>query len=206
MTLKTIIFDFDGTVADTMQIFINIFNKVSRNYALPTINSQDVEKLKNLSALEVIKLYKLSPVKLLKLTIYLQSELRKHIEEISIFLGISDLFDKLKSKNIQIGIVTSNTKENVEKFLQKNNIVVDFVDGERDIFGKGKKLIKLIKRLKLNKDETIYVGDEVRDVDAAREAGIKIASVTWGMNSEERLKKANPDWIISSPTQLMASV
>lgn len=201
--MKIAIFDFDGTVADTMELGIKLFNEVAEKYNLPKLKNKDVKKLRGMGAGEVIKLYSLSPVKLAKLAIELQSKMKKQIANIKSVDGMLELFGKLRNKNIKIGIVTSNTAENVKLFLQQNKMEVDFVHGEKSLFGKGKVLKKLIKRLSLLRDEVVYVGDEVRDIEAARKAGIKIIAVTWGFNSRERLERAKPDFVIDRPREII---
>jgi len=57
--------------------------------------------------------------------------------------------------------------------------------------------------LKLYTEDVIYIGDEVRDIEAARAAGIKIASVTWGYNLESILTENKPDYIVTQPRDLL---
>jgi len=201
--IKTVIFDFDGTVADTMKLLIKLFNEVAENYKLPNIKPDDVDVLRNMSAKELMNKLKLPPLKIMKLIGEIQFKLKNNISEIRAFEGIAEMFKKLALNGVQIGIVTSNTVENVRLFLNKNLITeVDFVHGEKNLFGKGQVIKKLIKRLKLLSDEVVYVGDEVRDIEAARYAGVKVISVTWGFNSKKRLIQAKPDILINSPNEI----
>lgn len=186
-----------------MKLLIKLFNEVAGNYNLPNINPNDVDVLRNMSAKELFSKLKLPPIKVLKLVIEIQSKLKRNISEIQAFEGITDMFKELKIKDVKIGIVTSNTEENVRLFLNKNLITeVDFVHGEKNLFGKGRVIKKLIKRWKLLSDEVLYVGDEVRDIEAARYAGVKTVAVTWGFNSEIRLRQANPDIIVGYPKEI----
>jgi phosphoglycolate phosphatase-like HAD superfamily hydrolase len=67
-------------------------------------------------------------------------------------------------------------------------------------------LEKAIKKYQLSKFETLYIGDEVRDIKAAKDAGIKVASVTWGYNFENVLTDNNPDYIVPRPEDLLKIV
>lgn len=205
--LKTVIFDFDGTLADTFDFLLKTFNQIAPDYNLPQIPDSQINNLKDLSAKELLQKYPLSPLKLLKFSTHIRSELTKNIQNIKPFDGITQTLKTLKTSQIKIGIVTSNSKENVELFLRNNQIKeIDFIYSEKNLFGKGKVLTNLIRKNKLNKNEMVYVGDEVRDIEAAQKAGIKIISVTWGLNSKSRLQKSDPDYLISKPSQILEAV
>lgn len=195
-------FDFDGTVADTTPVLISIFNKIAPLPKLSKIDSENIDWLRDLSAAEAVKKFQVSPMQILKLNKQFHDKLNTVIDKVGICKGIDKVFERLQRMKIQYGIVTSNSKENVEKFLKASKLRVDFVHSERNIFGKGKVLTKVIKQWGRSKHEAVYVGDEVRDVDAAREAGIKIMAVTWGLNSQHRLQKSNPDWLINSAEEI----
>ena len=60
-----------------------------------------------------------------------------------------------------------------------------------------------MKRNNLKRKDCIYVGDEARDIQAARLAVIKIASVTWGFNDIQLLRKNRPTYIVEEPAQLL---
>lgn len=116
-----------------------------------------------------------------------------------------ELFTKLKKIEIAVGIVTSNSTENVEIFLQQNGIQeVDFIHSEKNMFGKAKVLRRVIRQQKIGNQECMYVGDEVRDVEAAHQAGIGCIAVTWGFNTAERLQQARPDFIVHKPEEIAA--
>lgn len=201
----TIIFDFDGTIADTLKLTLQLFNTVAPKYKLPQIKDSDVEELRNSSARELLKKYPLSPWKLLRLVNEIQSQLKKHIATVQPIPGMITTLHELKKANNTIGIVTSNSEKNVKLFLQKNKITaIDFFHTEKNLFGKGKVLSKVIKQKKLDKKEVLYVGDEVRDIEAAHSAGIKVIAVTWGFNSKQRLEKSNPDFLVSSTNELIS--
>jgi phosphoglycolate phosphatase-like HAD superfamily hydrolase len=72
--------------------------------------------------------------------------------------------------------------------------------------GKPREFHRILKKRKVAKDEVIYIGDESRDVEAARESGIKVISVTWGYNSREALSAHRPDFIAETPDELQQIV
>ena len=102
-----------------------------------------------------------------------------------------------------LGILTSNSVKAVEAFLREHNLqCFDFVESENNIFKKSKHLIKIIKKHSFNKQEVIYIGDEVRDIIASQEAGIDVIAVTWGYNKKEILKQNHPTFIANNPSEI----
>ena len=129
------------------------------------------------------------------------------ISSVKIFPQIKYLLLKLKQKKFKLGILSSNSKENIENFLKANDLLIfDFIHSEKNLFGKGKALKSLLKKYNLKKEETVYIGDEVRDIDACRENGIKIISVTWGFNKNEILQLNRPDYLVNRPQEILKIV
>jgi phosphoglycolate phosphatase len=114
------------------------------------------------------------------------------------------LLYSLKS-NYKIGIVSSNSKDIIIDTLKKDNIenLFEFVYSESSLFGKHLVLKKMCKKHNINPLDVIYVGDEDRDIIAAKKAGIKNIAVTWGFNSKEKLSRENPDYLVDSPMQIL---
>jgi phosphoglycolate phosphatase len=112
---------------------------------------------------------------------------------------------ELKKAGFRLGILTSNSKENVQSFLMNNQLdIFDSIYSGASVFGKSKVIKTAIKKGKFSSHEVVYVGDETRDVDAARSAGVRIISVSWGFNTKEVLQKQNPDFLIDHPSELPA--
>src|SRR3989344_8511597 len=202
--IKTVIFDFDGTIADTLPRILQLYNKYASDFGLNKITSPDAEFLRGKSTLEIIKWFGITAIKLPALAVKIRKELNSSITSIKIFPGIKELIKKLKSKKYKLGVLTSNSVENVVKFLKKYRIdSFDFIISEPSLLGKAKAIKNLINNQKLNKDKTIYIGDEVRDIDACKENGIKVISVTWGFNTKYILQKNNPDFIAGNPAKIL---
>lgn len=132
----------------------------------------------------------------------LRKELKGRIDDVEIFEGMKPVLDELK-ENHHIGIITSNDREGIHKFLKNNNLTeFDFVYCKSSLFGKHKILEKIVKKKNLKKENVYYIGDEVRDIEAAKTAGVKIISVSWGYNSKKLLNKYEPDFIIDKPEDI----
>jgi phosphoglycolate phosphatase len=115
---------------------------------------------------------------------------------------------QLQRDGYKMYILSTNSPANIEKFLKANDINDCFVDiyGDIGLRGKAAGLKKLIKRQKLAKALCLYIGDEVRDIEAARKVGIKVVAVGWGFNSSQALKMAQPNAVILKPNQLLEVV
>lgn len=203
--MKVIIFDFDGTIADSFEAVWKISNKLAAEFGYPVTQAGDISQLKNLSSKEVIKQSKLSPFKIPFLVRRLRKELRRELSDVQTFPGIEPVLRSLKQQGHRLGIVTSNSCENVTAFLTAQNLldIFDFVESGLALFGKDKVIRRVVKRRRLNLADLIYVGDETRDIEAARKIGIQIISVTWGFNSSQALAAENPDFLIHQPEELL---
>jgi phosphoglycolate phosphatase-like HAD superfamily hydrolase len=131
--------------------------------------------------------------------------MKNNFYKVQIFSGIKTVLKELKKDDIRMMILTSNTKESVSNFLEREAIVDFFEDVyfKAGLFAKHKIVNRIVKKNKLKVKEVLMIGDEVRDIDAARESKIKIAAVTWGFNGKNILEKNKPDFILNKPTEIL---
>lgn len=202
--MQSLIFDFDGTLANSLELIKAAFNEVAADFSLPQITDENIELIREKSARELLELFPLSPLQQLSLTAKVHQRSSQAIKQLAIDPELKTVLQQLADRDITLGIVTSNSQTNVEAFLKHNQLsVFSFVQAEKNIFGKARTLRKCVKTHQLSHTATWYVGDEVRDIEAAHQAGLQMAAVTWGMNSEKRLTQARPEKIISRPAQLL---
>ncbi|MCR4735603.1 MAG: HAD-IA family hydrolase [Treponema sp.] len=193
-----IIFDFDGTLADTISLGLKIVNEHADKYKYKKI---DLESNSHLSATEVLKLIEVNPLKLPYLMFLLRKKLGEQSSEIQIFPGIKEMLQKLKDSGYKLGILTSNSSKNVSDFLKRNELksYFSYIRTKVPMFGKKNALIKARKQVKTN---FLYVGDEIRDIEACRKSATPIICVSWGLNSAESLEDANPGLVANNSAQL----
>ena len=131
-------------------------------------------------------------------------EINKEIALLKPTVNILSVFSELNNHNqFQIGILTSNTQENVKKFLENNEMeFFDFIHTGKSVFGKSHIINKILKQKRLDQKDVFYVCDEIRDIEAAKNSGIKTIGVTWGYNTKEALKKEEPDFLVDTPEEL----
>lgn len=208
MTAKIILFDFDGTIADTYQAVANITNELSDEFGYKTLDEEELLLIKNLSSREIVKRSQISLFKLPFLVRRIRLELNKEIAELNAIYDIVHVLLKLKKQGYILGIVTSNIEENVNIFLNKHGLdsVFSFIYSGTAIFGKHRVLRQIIKEYRLEKSDVIYVGDETRDIRSARKSGIAIIAVSWGFNSAKILQEHQPDYLVDRPQELLEAI
>lgn len=204
MTAKVILFDFDGTIADTLDALLSITNRLAGEFGYQPVSQDELAQLKNLSSRAIIKLSGISIFKLPFLIRKVKAELNNEIQGLSPITGIKEALIELKNQGNKLGIITSNSQENVMAFLLKNNLhyLFDFIYSGTT-FGKHKVITKLLREENLKFEDVIYVGDEIRDIEAARKSQIKAIAVSWGFNSKEILAEQKPDFLIHQPNELI---
>ena len=208
MSAKVILFDFDGTVADTYQVVANITNKLSTEFGYKALNTEEQSLLKNLSSREIVKRSEISIFKLPFLVRRVRSELSKEIGELLPIKDMARILFELKNQGYVLGIVTSNVKENVDIFFKKNNLssLFKYIYCSTSIFGKHRIINQVIREHQLYRSDVIYVGDETRDIRSARKSNVGIIAVSWGFNSASVLEKHEPDYLVQTPQQLLDAV
>lgn len=199
--IKYIVFDFDGTLADTFEIMKEIVKEEIQGFT-----DEDFALLKDVGIKELMKRKNVPIWQAPKMALKVVSKL-KNKKNISLFPEIVELIKTL-SKSYKLGIVSSNSEENILHTLKKYNIInlFDFIFSQSSIFGKHIVLKKMCHRYQINPSEVVYVGDEDRDVIASQKIKIKNIAVTWGYNSEKRLRKVNPDYIVNSPKEIIGKI
>ncbi len=204
MKKRVLIFDFDGTIADTFQAIVKISNQLADEFQFKTMTSSEAEQMKNNTVKETIAKLNIPLLKIPIIIAKAKSELLKGISEIDPVVGLKETLLQLKNLGIQLGILTSNSAQNVDGFLKNHELqVFDFIKTTSKIWSKDHHLLKIIESYNLKAAEVLYVGDEVRDILAAHRSGIKVAAVTWGYNSSKTLSEHNPDYLLNHPKELL---
>jgi len=200
-----LIFDFDGTIVESFGAILRILRSISKNFGIDKITDKDIERFKEEGVRQSIKDSKIPLIKIPVITKRVNKKFNKEITNLSLFPGLKEVFSELKKRKYNLGILTSNSKDNVEKFLERNNLdFFDFIYSDSSLFGKDKVLKKLLKKQKLDSNKVIYFGDEIRDIQAALKLNIKIVAVCWGFNTKKALKKYKPNYLIEKPSEILA--
>lgn len=203
---RTLIFDFDGTLADTLPRIVSISNRLATEFGYRHVREEDIEALRGQRSRDVLRRLKVPLLKIPTLARRFKAELRKEIHLVKPILTVPMVVAQLQSHYL-LGIVTSNSVANVRAFLAANNMDhFAFVRSATGLFSKSSVLNQVVREQGLAKAETLYIGDEVRDIEAARACGIDTIAVTWGGNNAEKLAQMNPRFIAYQPEELLTIV
>lgn len=198
-----IVFDFDGTIADAEEAILKIYGPLAEQYNWPKLTRKDYYRLKKDSPREIMKWANIKIWQLPKLLKVGRAEYKKHAAEIKLFEQMPEVLEKLSEDN-DIYILSSNDRETVKSILKKNklNAKVSILHGS-PLFGKDKALKKLLKTKKYQAKRSWMIGDEIRDMEAGKKAGINTIGVTWGLQNEKGIKRANPGNIAKKPHDIL---
>lgn len=200
--MRALIFDFDGTLADSFETLLSIFEDITKRDK--KLTAAEIAELRGKSLKEIIKYLKIRRWQIPRLVLNAKKQLAIRMVDIHLFPGIKQAITELGKDN-KIYILSTNSSDNIHLLLKKNKIdnYIAGVYGDIGLRGKSSALKKLIKKERLNRADCIYIGDEVRDIEAARKAKVASAGVTWGFNNPEAIRKANPDIVIEKTRKLV---
>lgn len=205
---RSMIFDFDGTLADTLSETRRIFNTLAPDYGIRTVEEEEIHALRHLSLKELLAHLKIPKRRVPVLIARGTGMMRANITNLPMIPGMSDVVRTLRRHCECLGILTSNASANVEAFLECHGLIdhFDFVSSTSKLTGKAKHLKAIQKTFSLRSEELLYIGDELRDLKASRKADVPMAAVTWGFNSKESLAAAKPDFLIERPEDFLKLV
>jgi len=200
--MKTLIFDFDGTIADSFGVFLNVFEEVTKRK--DKITAAEIETLRGMRPREILKHLGIKRWQIPRLLVAGRRAMSKHIADVSPIAGLPAVLRDLHAQGYRMMILSTNSSENIRQFLKKNRLDDCFeeVVGGAGIFNKATALRKMIKKYSLQKTDCIYIGDEVRDIEAAAKAKLDYISAAWGYNSLPALERAQPMALAKKPRHL----
>lgn len=201
--MANVIFDFDGTIADSLPLVIAIFGELLRGGK--PVPPEEVERLRGMSLLRVGAELRIVPWKVPFLLARGRSRMRRRLDEVPLFPGIDDVIRQLHADGHRLDIVSSNSARTIRVFLRKHDLDRNFIRiyGRAGIFGKKKLLRMMLQRTQLDREQTYYIGDEVRDIEAAKHAGIHMVAVAWGYNNTRILQAHKPDFLADKPADII---
>ncbi len=208
MAYRTLIFDFDGTLANTLEESRRIFNQLAPDYGLREVEAAELPDLRHLSLKQLLNHLEIPKRRVPSLIGRGTSLMRGNIGKLPLIDGIGEVLPVLRARTDSFGVLTSNASSNVDLFLRSHGLrgLFNFISSTSKLTGKSKHLRAIRQTFSLRSEEMLYVGDEIRDVKAARKAGIAMAAVTWGFNSPESLASESPDHLVSSAEELLSLV
>jgi phosphoglycolate phosphatase len=200
--MATIVFDLDGTIADSFDYVVDFLAREKHGHHL---NFEDKQQYYGLSMFGMARKMGHPWWRLLRLLFKGRQRMKLAMKEIQPFTGMPDVIHKLHAEGHELFIVSSNSVRNIHKFLHQHKLHTYFLQvyGGIGIFGKAPALRRLFKDQNLDIKNGIYIGDEMRDVQAAQSIGLKVVAVSWGFASPHSLADLKPTKLVNTPSELL---
>lgn len=207
MRYRLVIFDFDGTLADSFPWFLRVLDDAARRYRFRPVEAGELERLRGLGAREVMRHLRVAPWKVPMIASYMRRRLAEDAASPALFPGIDEVLRELAASGATLAVVTSNSEANVRRVLGSENAArFRAFECGASILGKAKRFRRVLRRTGIPAHQALCVGDEIRDAEAARVSGIPFSAVLWGYTSEAALRDQCPAHLFRTPGEIPAAI
>lgn len=204
MNRKLIIFDFDGTLADTLPVFLQVFDEAADKYGFKRFDPSRRQALRDLDARQLMTLHQVPLWKLPAIANFMRASMGRNTDGIRLFDGMDEALRALKAQGVQLTIVSSNSRSNVLTILGPETAALfsQFECGA-SLFGKLPKIRKVLAATGVAREHVMLIGDEIRDARVSAEAGIAFGAVAWGFNNVDVLIAEQPQQVFRQVADLI---
>ena len=187
------LFDFDATLADSLPWFHQATHRLAGRFGFTPVPLEKVDGFRQREAAHILAEVNLPMWKVPRVVAAMRRLMAEEIEHIHLFPGIAECCRSAVGRGWKLGVVSSNSEDNVRRVLGPD-LAAQFCVFEcgASLLGKAGKLRRAVRRAGVSSDQAIYIGDEVRDLDAATEAGLAFGAVTWGWNDRASFAARRP--------------
>jgi phosphoglycolate phosphatase len=186
-------FDFDGTLADSFQYFVANVNSLARTHGFREMDPAHVQDYRGMEPRELLRRHDVPMWKLPFIAKDFMSLMARDVTQVRPFAGIADALTSLSSRGVALAVVTSNSADNVRCVLGDTLMrQVRFMECGASMFGKRRRLERVLRAAGVEPGHCIYVGDQSNDGEAARDAGVAFGAVDWGYASADSLARYSP--------------
>jgi phosphoglycolate phosphatase len=202
---KLVIFDFDGTLADSARWLARELNPLAARFGFRQVSEDEIESLRSCDTRQILSRLGVPAWKLPLIARHVRRRLAAEAETIQLFPGAKALLRSLAGQGVVLGLVSSNSAANVRRILgPEAAALIEHYECGAAVFGKAAKFRKVVRRARVRPTETLCIGDETRDIEAAREAGLASGAVAWGYAHREVLAERGPTWLFETPNDVAA--
>ncbi|RAI42714.1 HAD hydrolase-like protein [Rhodoplanes roseus] len=207
MRYRLIIFDMDGTLSDSFPWFLSVLNDVADRYGFRRTAPEEVTAMRNAGTAEILDRLEVPRWKLPMIIRHMRALKASQLDRIPLFPGVDALLAALQERGATLAVVSSDVEPNVRRALGPANVarVSHFACGA-SLFGKATKFRAVLRAAGAAPRAAIAIGDEVRDIEAARAAGIDCAAVAWGYADIAALRAKNPDLVIERMEEIVPAL
>lgn len=210
MPYSLAIFDLDGTLVDSFPWFLRTINDVADRFGFRRVADEDVEELRHASTREILSRLEVPVWKLPAIAQYARRLKGEAAAEIPLFAGAEAMLRALAGNGVQLALVTSDSEVNARQKLGPSAALFSHFDCAASLFGKPAKFRRVIRRAGIVPEKVISIGDEIRDIEAARAVGIACGAVSWGYAAPAALQALAPEYMFAQmrdiPDTLCANV
>jgi len=201
-----IIFDFDGTIADSLGCTIEIFRELTGWKGAQT--QAEIDVFRRMPLRKVIKEVKVPVYQIPTLLMRGRKMMTSRITEVPVFEDMARVIKQLHKDGRRMLVMSSNSTQNVETFLRHHKLHTYFeaVYGGVGLFNKGAALKRTLRLNNLDRSKCVYIGDEQRDIEGARRVHVKVIAVSWGYNDPSLLAQQRPTAIAKTPGDILEIV
>ena len=181
LAYRLIIFDLDGTLADSFPWFQRHLNAVADRFGFRRVAEHEIAPLRRMAARDILARLGVPRWKVPLIARHMRRLKAAELDRIPLFPGAEAMLRALAEGGVQLALVTSDNEANARRQLGHQNVALfSHVACGASLFGKAAKFKKVLRLAGVDAARAIAIGDEVRDIEAARAAGIRCAAVTWG--------------------------
>lgn len=197
------IFDFDGTLADSFEHVLSAYNELAPLLRVRRMERDALPRLRRMSPPQLLREQQVAFWKLPLLVQLMRRALRAHAAELAPCAGVAPMLHALAERGARCYILSTNANDNIARFLARHELAMfTRVVGGVSMFGKARALLRLMRAEQLPPSSAYYVGDEVRDIAAASAVNIKSIAVSWGYADRGALAAARPSLLLDDPEEL----
>ena len=211
--IQAVLFDLDGTLADTALDLGGALNTVLRRHNLPEKSIAEIRPYASHGVAGLLKIGVGMTAEHPDFAVWRQECLEAYslcyADKTTLFDGVNELIAELGKRGIKWGIITNKPMRFTDKLVPKLGFIIPpavVVSG--DTCGEPKPSVKPMLyacgQIHANPQHTLYVGDAERDIQAGRNAGMKTVLAEWGyISDEDDTDSWQPDYRIATPIELI---
>lgn len=205
MAYRLVIFDFDGTLADSAGWVRGVLNDVARRYGFRALSADEFTMLRGQDNRTIVRYLGVPMWKMPLIAAHMRGLMRRDAGGIALFGGVDELLRGLADRGMTLAIVSSNAEDNVRRILGPENAArIAHYECGASIFGKRSRFRRVLHRAGIPAGDAIAVGDEARDIEAAAVEGLASGAVGWGYATPDLLRRQNPTLMFDSVEHMAA--